>query len=1143
MNNFANKLGTEQIKKIVFYSNYGKDPCAHLRVRGPMRHLGIGIIDGMIGEKIYHNYAHRGDVIVIQRDFPRYLIDFEKIINLAHKNNIPTIYDIDDLLFILPESHPERITHHYTNSLLPMVQALYEVDLVTTTTPMLHDELRKFNPNVKLLKNYLDDSIWKLRKPIISDNNQQVTLGYMGSESHYPDLELIEPVIKDLLDEYQDRLVFKFWGIKPPVEIANYPQVKWIPAVSYEYEEFAAYFQTQTADIFLAPLVDNPFNQAKSPLKFFEYSALGTPGIYSDLNAFNKVVIHGENGFLANSIDDWHKYIKILIDNSNLRFSIANNAQKTLKDSYLLSKNAYQWHEVYNQQKQIKSRYENDKYPNTNIIRSISHQYYSLNNQKNNLIREKNAILAHKDFLLDEKEKKVQDLESNLAEMERINQNLSFELSQIKISKAWKLVLLLRKIRNYLIPPNTLREKTVKYFLHWIQGKRTHLLRKNRKQRFDALINPKSSIENCKEVVSHNENIDIIICVHNALNDIQKCLKSIIEFTSPPYRIILVDDGSDLPTRNFLTKFTNSHKQCTLFRNDRALGYTYAANIGMRASQAPFLVLLNSDTIVTPQWIDRLHRAVTREDNIGIAGPLSNTASWQSIPNLSENGDWASNPIPEGITINEYSQLLSKYSGCIHPTVPLLNGFCMMIRKDLIHKIGFFDEETFGQGYGEEDDFNLRAAKAGWKSIISDDTYVFHAQSKSYSNDKRYQLQKISGEKLLKKHGVDLVSQSVEFMNPNRVMIGIRSRTKIMLLRESYISEGLSKYSGKKLLFILPVIDPGGGANVILDEAKCMQKMGVNVSIFNLPEYKNSFLENYSHIDLPMIFRDPKELPDIAEFFDAVIASANYSVPWLKPINDLKLNTKLGYYVQGYEALMYPPSSIEYQHAMDSYTMIDGMIRFTKTQWTRNSVLENVGVDSNVVGISVNIDLFRPRDMIPLGNKPVTIVAMIRASSPYRNPEMTMNILCEIKKKFHDDVDIWLFGAHDIQEVVDKKYLDFKWQQLGKLTQIQVASMISKADIFTDFSSHQAMGLSALEAMAAGCSVIVPKNGGATEFIRHKENGMVADTSYYKASLRALEELIEDNNLRKQIQINGMGDVVQYFPERVSYNILSLLFD
>ena len=102
--------------------------------------------------------------------------------------------------------------------------------------------------------------------------------------------------------------------------------------------------------------------------------------------------------------------------------------------------------------------------------------------------------------------------------------------------------------------------------------------------------------------------------------------------------------------------------------------------------------------------------------------------------------------------------------------------------------------------------------------------------------------------------------------------------------------------------------------------------------------------------------------------------------------------------------------------------------------------------------------------------------------------------------------------------------------------------MLSKADIFTDFSSHQAMGLTALEAMASGCSVIVPENGGAVEFVRHKVNGIVVDTTNFQDSMLGLEELVENDALRKQLQLNAIHDVTNYYPEKAAYNIIYYLF-
>jgi GT2 family glycosyltransferase/glycosyltransferase involved in cell wall biosynthesis len=1111
VDNSATKYRSKRISSVVFFTNYGQDPCAHLRLRGPMHPLDIKVIDGNFENETQPEKTTLGDVIVLQRDFPRDLPTYERVYQLAHKEKKPVIYDIDDLLFLMPETHPERQSQHYIESLLPMLQALHEADLVTTTTEILKNELLQYNNNVKVLPNYFDDSLWQLREPLIkTDNTQPIIIGYMGSESHLPDLDLIMPVLEHLLNRYQNALELHFWGIKPSLKIANYPQVKWFPAVTYKYVEFSRFFQTQNADIFIAPLLNNRFNRAKSPLKFFEYSSLGTPGVYSKLETYEQVVLHGENGFLATSQEEWHDHLIQLIENNELRYQLAKNAQQTIRENWLLSKNAHKWQTAYAQISEKLQQQEIVYKPGLDLIKSLSHQYYAMNKSQKSLLDER--------------------------------KNLISELTLIKTSRAWKIVLFIRKMRDIIAPAGTFREKLFEYFIRIIKGQKARWIQKKRKARLESLLNTQSWLKECNEVTAHDIDIDIIVCVHNALEDVRACLESIITNTHAPYNLILIDDGSDLPTRDFLEQFLISKLNCKLIRNESALGYTRAANLGMKASDAPFLVLLNSDTLVTPNWIDRLLRAILRDDNHGVVGPLSNTASWQSIPELSKNGDWAENKLPAGITADKMSKLIAKYAACIHPQVPLLNGFCMMIRRAVLDDIGYFDEDNFGKGYGEEDDFILRATKAGWHSIIVDDAYIYHAQSKSYTNDTRFTLQEKSGQKLRKKHGEELITNKVEFMHPNRVMEGIRARSSIMLDREMVIDKGKKEFANKKVLFVLPVLDAGGGANVILDEAKCMLEMGVDVSIFNLPENKSGFLNNYAHSDIPFIFEKIQDLPKVARSFDAVVASANYSVPWLQSLQKLSPKPILGYYVQGFEALMYEKGSQEYQQAVDSYTLIDGIKLFTKTQWTRKKVFEHTGANSDVVGISVNYDLFRPRDMLLMGVKPVTIVAMVRPGSHYRNPEMTLAILKIIEEKYGKDVDIWLFGSDDVRDVVEEKYLAFNWRQLGKLTQVQVASMMSKADIFTDFSSHQAMGLSALEAMAAGCSVIVPKNGGAVEFINHKINGIVADTSISQASQMALEKLIENDELRKNIQIKGINDVVKYYPEKVSYNILRTLF-
>src|SRR6185503_13253540 len=81
---------------------------------------------------------------------------------------------------------------------------------------------------------------------------------------------------------------------------------------------------------------------------------------------------------------------------------------------------------------------------------------------------------------------------------------------------------------------------------------------------------------------AHRASVDIIICVHNALEDTQRCLASAVRYTRPPYGLIVVDDGSDTPTRDYLERFCEE-QGAIRHRNEQALGYTCAANQGLRA--------------------------------------------------------------------------------------------------------------------------------------------------------------------------------------------------------------------------------------------------------------------------------------------------------------------------------------------------------------------------------------------------------------------------------------------------------------------------------------------------------------------------------------------------------------------------------
>jgi glycosyltransferase involved in cell wall biosynthesis len=374
---------------------------------------------------------------------------------------------------------------------------------------------------------------------------------------------------------------------------------------------------------------------------------------------------------------------------------------------------------------------------------------------------------------------------------------------------------------------------------------------------------------------------------------------------------------------------------------------------------------------------------------------------------------------------------------------------------------------------------------------------------------------------------------------------GIRARSRAMFARREWIARGREQYSGARLLFVLPVSQPGGGANVVIDEAMAMRAMGVEVSIYNLLANRAAFERAYPAMPLPMRYGTLEDLGDVASGYDAVVATFNTSVEWLAPLGDLITPPVRGYYIQGFEPLIYPEHTPDHARALRSYALFDDLVRFTKTEWTRHQRVTRIGVDSTVIGPSVNIDLFRPRpsDLKPRPETPLRVAAMIRANSPYREPGLTMRVLQRAARRYGDRVEMVIFGSTLDDAGLARLPHRFPWRLAGVLSQRQVARLLSQVDVFCDFSSHQAMGLTALEAMACGAAVIVPRNGGATSFVRHGENGLVADTSSTTRCWRALRRLIERPELRQRLRERALVDVCEFFPERAAYHILAALLD
>ena len=218
----------------------------------------------------------------------------------------------------------------------------------------------------------------------------------------------------------------------------------------------------------------------------------------------------------------------------------------------------------------------------------------------------------------------------------------------------------------------------------------------------------------------------IIIPVFNAFEHLEACLGSIRRAVPADTRILLIDDAStDVRVLPLLQSFADEvmpYRQLIEHENNK--GFVATANHGMRMANTD-MVVLNSDTEVTSGWLEQLADCLASDPSIATATPWSNNGEIVSIP-----GFCVANAVPANP--DAIASVIASCGQPGYPDLPTAVGFCMAISLRGINKVGYFDEATFGRGYGEENDFCQRVEQAGFRNVLCDNAYVVHHGGASF---------------------------------------------------------------------------------------------------------------------------------------------------------------------------------------------------------------------------------------------------------------------------------------------------------------------------------------------------------------------------------------------------------------------------
>ena len=219
--------------------------------------------------------------------------------------------------------------------------------------------------------------------------------------------------------------------------------------------------------------------------------------------------------------------------------------------------------------------------------------------------------------------------------------------------------------------------------------------------------------------------VSIIIPVYNAFDSAAKCLDSVYAArVSLEFEVIVVDNGSGEPFDEYLGSVRVRRDNLRVIHFEKPLGFARAVNEGARRARHEFLVLLNSDTVVTDWWLDRLIEPMSEDPSIAISGPLTNHCGQDAQVDASLCGS-------QPPSLDARSQEHSKFI----PEPQTVSFFCAMIRRTAWEQLGGVDE-IYQAGSFEDDDFCLRARLAGYRLVVVTNAFVFHEGGRTFATNR-----------------------------------------------------------------------------------------------------------------------------------------------------------------------------------------------------------------------------------------------------------------------------------------------------------------------------------------------------------------------------------------------------------------------
>ena len=243
--------------------------------------------------------------------------------------------------------------------------------------------------------------------------------------------------------------------------------------------------------------------------------------------------------------------------------------------------------------------------------------------------------------------------------------------------------------------------------------------------------------------------VSIIVLSYNQFEYTKKFVESLLKNTKILFELIVIDNGSDEETVNYLKSLEGIGHNIKIVFNEKNVGFPEGVNQGIKMAGGKYFLVTNNDIILTEHWVNKLINAAETDDKIGIVGPISNSVSGAQ---LDKNAKYDSIE-----HMHKYADKISLENAGQIQVFPRVAFLCTLIKKEVVDRIGGLDER-FAPGNFEDDDFCLRTQLAGFKTVIAKDVFIHHFGSRSFKadgSDAYAERLKINEKKFVDKWGAD----------------------------------------------------------------------------------------------------------------------------------------------------------------------------------------------------------------------------------------------------------------------------------------------------------------------------------------------------------------------------------------------------